>query len=382
MGDKSFDIHDAQAFKLQQLSALKFNLDDAVAQDMSSTENAIWELNRQEFALDKDVLADAMLNIEALASVRMDGRPPSAHDMMIERAYAAVRAQEAPEYVQRYERDRESLAVTLDRARKSCTVGMLKDIHSCVLPLKHKDKGGVFRTDLKQVGGSRYHVFGDPYRMPAPEDIGELMDDLAAFMNADELLVLEVAGLAHAQVININPFDRGNGKMGRVAIHYVLRNRGVAPAMILPFTPTIVTSNHDYVAGIRSCAVEPDMPVEEVSKRLNGWLRYFSGNCDKAVNIAADFAFTCSSLVEKYRDNLGVRSDNTAVALLGALAALPTFSAQMAADYLGCSFKRASEACKLLLEKGVITQVTQGKRNRVYCADEFMAAYMQIDALR
>lgn len=382
MPGSKYDIHDAQAFALQPLATLKFKLDEQVAASLSQAEAAIWDLNRQPYSVSKEVLAAAMFNIEALASVRMDGRPPCARDIFMERACALVRGQEPEEYVSRFERDRESLEYAVQNAGEKCTVDLFKEIHRRVLPAKHKSKGGMLRGELVQVGGSRYHTFGDPYRMPLPQDIEPLLDDMAQFLCSDGFLVVEQAGLAHAQLINIHPFERGNGKMARAVVHYVLRSQGVAPFYLLPVTPAIVTSNHDYVTGINSCAIEQGSSPEEAGRHLNAWLAYFAGDCMRAVAISAQFIRGCEGVVGKWREKLNVRSDNSALALLNSLPALPAFSAQMVADYLGCSFKRASEACKVLVGLGVVRQATEGKRNRVYCCDEIMDVYMEIDALR
>ena len=378
----AYDIHDAEAFELQPLSALKFRLDSATVADLNAAENAIWDLNSQGFALDERVIADAMLNIEALASVRMDGRPPSADDLFIERASAVVHNAQPEEHVTRYERDRASLEYALSCADAGFSVQTLRDIHEQVLPPRHMGSGGQLRDELKQVGGSRYHLFGSAYLMPQPEAIGGLLEDLVRFMALDDILVVEQAGIAHAQLINIHPFERGNGKMARAVIHMTLRYRGIATRYLLPFTPVIVTSSHDYVAGINACAFEASTPEEDVTRNMNAWLGYFSTCCLKAANISAGFIRACEGVVADGEARLAVRKDSAAFRLLHAVPALPVFSAQMAADYLGCSFKRASEGCKQLLDAGLVEQVSPGKRNRIYRCPEVLDAYLAIDALR
>ena len=381
-GGGTYDIHDAEAFELRLLSELKFRLDSETAADLNAAENAIWDLNSQRFSLDERVVADTMLNIEALASVRMDGRPPSARDIFFERADAAVHNAEPEEYVTRYERDRSSLEYALSCADAGFSAQTLGAIHERVLPPKHMETGGQLRDELKQVGGSRYHTFGSAYLMPRPEAIPSLLEDLVSFMELDDILVVEQAGIAHAQLINIHPFERGNGKMARAVIHMTLRSRGIATRYLLPFTPVIVTSSHDYVAGINACAFEAGTPEEDVTRNMNAWLSYFSNCCLKAANISAGFIRACEGVVADGEAQLAVRRDSAAFKLLCALPALPVFTAQMAADYLGCSFKRASEGCKQLLDAELVEQVSPGKRNRIYRCPEALDAYMAIDALR
>lgn len=378
----AYDIHDAEAFELQPLSDLKFRLESGTAADLNMAENAVWDLNRQEFAIPQGVIADAMLNIEALASVRMDGRPPSARDIFLERAEAEVHGEEPSEYVTRYERDRASLVYTLSRSEEACTVDTLRDIHSRVLPPKHSQLGGQLRTELRQVGGSRYHTFGSVYLMPRPEEVGPLLDDFTSFMSLEDILVVEQAGIAHEQLVNIHPFERGNGKMARAVVHLMLSYRGAAPRYLLPITPVIVISSHDYVAGINACAFEVGADAEKVSKNMNAWLSYFSNICLKAANISMSFIRACESFHEEAETGFVARKDSAAFKLLHALPAMPVFSANMVAGYLGCSYKRASEACKALEEAGIIEQVAPGKRNRVYESSDVLDAYMAIDALR
>ena len=53
-----------------------------------------------------------------------------------------------------------------------------------------------------------------------------------------------------------------------------------------------------------------------------------------------------------------------------------------ASQRLGSSFKRTSEACKALHERGLISLEGDSKRNRIYRSPEVLEAYMAIEALR
>jgi len=108
-----YDVHDAQEFDLQPLSELKFKLLGSTAADLHEAENAVWDLNQRTAVLESRVLADAMLNIEAMASVRMDGRQPSARTLFFDMVGASLGARELTDAAIRYQRDRASLEHTL-----------------------------------------------------------------------------------------------------------------------------------------------------------------------------------------------------------------------------------------------------------------------------
>ena len=377
-----YDIHDAKAFQLQPLSSLRFILESNTVADMTVAENAIWDMNQRETAAGWETYADAMLNIEALASVRMDGRPPSARDIFFERAELSNKQAEPPDHIVRYERDRASLVHALELAEAGATVDMFCDIHRRVLPPKNSAAGGQLRTGMKQVGGSRYHTFGTAYVMPRPEEVRPLLEDLAAFLNDDEQPVIEQAGIAHAQLVNIHPFERGNGKMARMMVHHSLRYRGIAKRYLLPITCEIVNSNHDYVAGIDGCKISGSESEEEVNERVNDWLSYFASICLRSAGMSSAFIMTCDSFVRRALGKAHVRAGSAAQRLIKALPALPVFTVRMVEEYLDCSFKRASEACKTLERAGVIALRDQVKRNRIYYSSDILDKYLTIDALR
>lgn len=381
-GPSEFDIHDAEAFSLIPLRMLRFPLDSKVKADLVEASNAIQDWNWRPVELDRAIYADAFLNIEAMASVRMDGKPPSADTIFFEEAEASFDCGTSVDHLVRYQRDRRSLQYALELAKGPCTVESFRSIHSKVLPPRHASTGGRLRDDLKQVGGSRYHLFGGAYTMPAPEDIEPLLEDLARFMNDLHIPVVEQAAIAHAQLVNIHPFERGNGKMARMVVNTTLRYREISPYYLLPFTPVVVTSSHDYVSGIDACKFCGNESFTRVEQSANAWLSYFAICCRKAVELSVRFMDECEEIYRRQSEGLNLRKNSAVSRLLRSLPAMPTFSVQMAADRLGCSFKRASEAAKRLAEEGCVELLGNARRKRIYSCPAVLDAYLHIDALR
>ena len=377
-----YDVHNAKEFELRPISTLHFTLEPGTVADLTIAENAIWDLNQRKTYAGWQTYADAMLNIEALASVRMDGRQPTAREIFFERAESFFKQDALSDHLVRYERDRASLVYALGLAEQGATVQMFKDVQARVLPPRHSIVGGILRKDMQQVGGSRYHTFGTAYAIPRPESILPLLEDLAAFLNDESQPVIEQAGIAHAQLVNIHPFDRGNGKMARMMVHHTLLYRGIAKRYLLPITCSIVNSNHDYVAGIEGCKLNGTESKADVSKRMNSWLSYFAQTCLRTATLSAEFISSCEHLLRTSQDKMHVRNGSTAKRLLCVLPALPVFTVRMVEERLDCSFKRASEACKVLQDAGFIELRDQVKRNRIYSSPAVLDAYMAIDALR
>jgi Fic family protein len=88
------------------------------------------------------------------------------------------------------------------------------------------------------------------YVPPPPETVAELIEDLCAFANTDDLPAVAQAAITHAQFETIHPFVDGNGRTGRAIIHLVLRRRGLALRVLPPVSLVLATLTKDYVGGL------------------------------------------------------------------------------------------------------------------------------------
>jgi hypothetical protein len=97
------------------------------------------------------------------------------------------------------------------------------------------------------IGRSSFSPAGADFVPPPHEYVEELLDDLAAFLNVDDLPVTLQAAIAHAQFETIHPFLDGNGRTGRCLIHVVYRRRGlvrtVVPPISLVLAPTTASTS-------------------------------------------------------------------------------------------------------------------------------------------
>lgn len=92
-----------------------------------------------------------------------------------------------------------------------------------------RQHAGRVRDAQNWIGGSQHTPRNALYVPPPPELVHDLLDDLIAFSNRDDLEPITQAALAHAQFESIHPFTDGNGRIGRALIGAILRRRGVTP---------------------------------------------------------------------------------------------------------------------------------------------------------
>lgn len=220
---------------------------------------------------------------------------------------------------------------------------------------------GVVREEQSWIGRSSYSPAGADFIPPPHEYVEELLEDLAAFLNLDDLPVALQAAIAHAQFEAIHPFLDGNGRVGRCLIHVVYRRRGLATTVVPPISLVLATHYRLYVGGLEAYRFGD----------LKDWLLFFSGCVVKAVDRAHDLAFRVEALRERWLSRLGQpRSHASSRALLDQLAAEPVLTVARAAELAGVSETAAARAIAALERAGVLTRPSQQRWGRRWEAPE------------
>jgi len=220
---------------------------------------------------------------------------------------------------------------------------------------------GVVREEQNWIGRSSFSPAGAEFIPPPHEYVEELLEDLAAFINLDDLPVTLQAAVAHAQFETIHPFLDGNGRVGRCLIHVVYRRRGLATSVVPPISLVLATHHRLYVGGLNAYRFD----------ELKDWLLFFSACTVKAVDRAHDLAFRVEALREQWLQRLGrPRSHASSRALLDQLAAEPVLTVARAAALAGVSDTAAARAIEALEQAGVLTRPSQQKWGRRWEATE------------
>lgn len=221
--------------------------------------------------------------------------------------------------------------------------------------------GGVVREEQNWIGRSSFSPAGADFIPPPHEYVDELLDDLAAFMNLDDLPVTLQAAVAHAQFETIHPFLDGNGRLGRCLIHVVYRRRGLASNVVPPISLVLATHNRLYIGGLEAYRFGD----------LKDWLLLFAACTVKAVDRANDLALRVGALREEWLSRLGrPRSHASSRVLLDQLAAEPVLTVARAAELAGVSETAAARAIAALERAGILTRPSQQRWGRRWEAPE------------
>jgi Fic family protein len=264
---------------------------------------------------------------------------------------------------------------------RQITVEHLLGVHARLLAgTSLEQHAGKLREQQNWIGGSSYNPCSAAFVPPPWERVRELLEDLCEFCNGEELPAIAQAALAHAQFETIHPFIDGNGRTGRALIHVVLRRRGLAPVVVPPVSLMLATWSQDYVNGLTATRYRGDASSRAATEGLDYWVGLFAAAMTRAVADAEAYEQRVTEVQAVWREALGkVRANSAADVLVDTLPGAPVITVQSAAALIGRSDQAVNAAIPRLVDAGVLTQTTIGRRNRAFEALDLINAFTDLE---
>jgi len=348
-----------EAYVPDPIAEYEPELTGSISRLLSDADAAVRELNRLDPAQANQIepLARQLLRQESLASSRIEGLLIS-HKRISEASYdprgtADQRAREVLANIEAMEQ-----AVQTGAGNRRIDAETIIALHRTLLGITQPKIAGVIRKTQNWIGG-RYHTpVGADFIPPPADEVPRLFEDLAEFMNRDDLPATLQAGLAHAQFETIHPFADGNGRVGRCLIHVIFRRRRLASHHVPPVSLLMATDVDGYVKALTAYRDdhEPD------------WTAYFAETAIAASAAAGDFGERLAELQAEWKVKAGARKGSTAEKVIEALPGQPVIDVRKAAQLAGTSEEASRLALNALAERGVLKQVTKRNWGRVWQA--------------
>lgn len=340
------------AFVPNPIATYEPELTGSLSSLLSDADAAVRGLNRLDpsRANQIEALARQLLRQESLASSRIEGLMIS-HKRISEAGYdprgtADQRALEVLANIEAMEQ-----AIQVGSGKLPIASATIIDLHRTLLGATQPRIAGVIRDKQNWIGG-RYHTpIGADFIPPPADEVSSLLEDLAGFMNRDDLPATLQAAMTHAQFETIHPFADGNGRVGRCLIHVIFRRRGLAAHHVPPTSLLMATDVDSYVKALTAYRYGDEVD----------WTTFFAQTTVAASRAAEDFGVRLTALQAEWKEKATVRSGSTADRVIDRLPAQPVIDVRKAAALAGTSEEAARQALNRLAERGVLEQVT--KRN-------------------
>lgn len=232
---------------------------------------------------------------------------------------------------------------------------------------------GAMRTEQGWIGGTSpldAHLV-----TPPPEALPELLDDLVAYVNRDDVDPVSQAAIGHAQFEIIHPFADGNGRVGRVLVAWTLVRR-----LSLVTAPPVSTRIAADIGGYSSGLVLFRMGDHD------SWVRWFADAVSGAGRAQEELVASVEGLLREWRDRLGkprqgtkrLRSNAAAWRVLDLLPRHLVLTGPAVASELGVALKSANAALRdlvdagVLIEHGTVQPTGRGRPRRLYTSTELL----------
>lgn len=270
-------------------------------------------------------------------------------------------AQEVLNYIQALERGRELLQEI------PLSLRLLKEVHAVLLRgVRGGGRApGEFRRAQNWIGPPGSSLEEARYVPPPPGPMLEALDALERFWHSDHGLppLVEIA-LVHYQFEAIHPFLDGNGRIGRLLITLMLLERGLLPEPALYLSAYFErhrTLYYDLLLGVSQRGAWED------------WLAFFLEGVRTEARDVAERARRLLDLWREWRERYGRKGGSAHIlGLLDLLFERPVLTVPLVKDRLGITHAWANRLVQRLEEDGILTPVSERKRNRLYAAKEIL----------
>ena len=340
--------------------------DARLAVSLSAADRAIGRLAGEGRRLpNPHILIRPFIRREAVLSSRIEGTQSTLAELLAAEAGGAVERDPADlKEVTNYVTALEYGLERLDSLPLS--LRLVRELHERLMRGVRGDAAtpGEFRRTQNWIGRPGSTLNDARYVPPPPQELMTCLGAWEEFLHNEALPPLAHAALIHSQFEAIHPFLDGNGRIGRLLITLLLMQRRIIPSPLLYLSAYFEATRNEYYD--RLLAVTKRGEWEE-------WLTYFLRGIELQAEDAVDRIERINGLLTQWRQQMaGVRSRLLERAI-DLFAENPFWTASGVATRLDVAFTSAQRAIDRLEAAGIVTQVGEARRNRVYCARAILA---------
>lgn len=244
---------------------------------------------------------------------------------------------------------------------------LLKDIH---FQLMNNARGGnkcpgEFRRSQNWIGGVRLGVAR--FVPPPPQQLMDCLDRFEKFLHDDKIQLpsLVKAAIVHLQFETIHPFLDGNGRLGRLLITLMLYVDGILDNPILYLSLYLKTHREKYYELLQSVRIHGNW---------EDWIEFFLLGVIETSQQATETAQLIVRLFESDRKKIeeSGRSNASALSIHTLMQKRPIFTARQIENMLEINFSTIMRNFNLLIELGIVREVTGRQRNKIFVYFEYL----------
>lgn len=206
----------------------------------------------------------------------------------------------------------------------------------------------------------------DSYRPPSPVALPGLLQDIADFANDSKLGPLAKSALVYYQLEATRMFMDDNDQLGRIILVCLWKRDGLISHIMPPISMTPALAMQTHAEKLRPYLYRSG--ASEIVM-IDEWVYHAARASCNAFELELLCYREANELVAGWETALsaaGVRITRTVQRFLIEMVGMPVFSISLMAQLIEASFSTTAHITDSLVGCGIATQVSEGKRNRIY----------------
>jgi Fic family protein len=243
---------------------------------------------------------------------------------------------------------------------------LIKEMHRILLTgVRGNDKEpGLFRTTQNWIGPDGTPISFATYIPPSPEALIKPLHEFIIYVQNNDTPLLIQTALLHHHFEATHPFRDGNGRIGRLLITLFLCKRKALSKPLLYLSVYFERNKSEYYARLLS--------VSQKSEYLE-WIKFFLKGVKLQAEDALNRARNLVILRDEYHQKLvGMHATTNAQKALDLLFQSPYIDIPYLAKELHLEYPTAKRAIDALEAAGIVTEITNQRRNKIYCAQNVL----------
>ncbi len=249
---------------------------------------------------------------------------------------------------------------------------LIRDTHKALMSgVRGENKyPGEFRRSQNWIGGSS--PTDALFVPPVFGEIPILISDIEEFIHNPvcDLPDLVKIALIHYQFETIHPFNDGNGRVGRLLITLYLVSKGILKRPILYLSDYLESHRRSYYDRIMGVRFGDDVA---------SWVKFFLEGVIVTAEKGTMALNEIMALQKEYEEiikEMGSRSAN-ALKLIDSMYQNPFIDITKTAGIIGQSFPTAKTLIENLVEKGILSEITGGRRGKKYVMSRYINIFLK-----
>ncbi|MDQ2994277.1 MAG: Fic family protein [Pseudomonadota bacterium] len=302
---------------------------------------------------------------EAVLSSKIEGTQATLGEILANEA--GVNVDRNPDDIQEVQNYIRALEYGLNRLQElPLSLRLITEIHFKLMQGVRGSHAtpGEFRRTQNWIGIPGCTLNTAKYVPPTPENLPDCLSSFETFLHDRSLPPLIHIALCHYQFESIHPFLDGNGRVGRLLITMLLIERNLLPSPILYVSAFFEATREEYYKQLYNVSRQGSW---------SEWLSYFlNGIAAQSLDVLSRTE-RINSILFEWQIKVASRNETVAQEIIKHLAVNPFLTIKKISETLNIAFTTAQRAVTKLAKHDIITQVSPGKRDRVFCAKEILA---------